>query len=134
MARTLLPSAILAGMLAVTSAIVTSADELSDAERSDGFVSIFDGKSLDGWQGATDLRWGRPAADRQPPPKFGSGIGSKPGRSKRNVVIRTRMGPPSHGSSGRYDAHGRCRGHAVLRAMAARFRKCRRRLGASVAA
>ena len=40
--------AILAGMLAVALAIVTSADELTDAEKPDGFASIFDGKSLDG--------------------------------------------------------------------------------------
>ena len=41
-------------MLAVTSAIVASGDELADAEKSDGFLSIFDGKALDGWQGAIE--------------------------------------------------------------------------------
>ena len=54
MTRILSRSAVLAGMVAVTLAIVASAEQLTDAERADGFVSIFDGKSLDGWQGAIE--------------------------------------------------------------------------------
>ena len=54
MTRALPRSAVLAGMVAVTLAIVASAEQLTDSEKSDGFVSIFDGKSLDGWQGAIE--------------------------------------------------------------------------------
>ena len=57
MARMLSLSRILARMLTVTLPILVSAEELPDAEKTDGFVSIFDGRSLDGWQGATD-HWG----------------------------------------------------------------------------
>jgi hypothetical protein len=45
---------ILAGFLAVTLPMRASAQELPDSEKSEGFVPIFDGRSLDGWQGATD--------------------------------------------------------------------------------
>ena len=54
MTRTISHSAFMVGMLIVTLATVASADGLSEAEKSAGFVSIFDGKSLDGWQGATE--------------------------------------------------------------------------------
>ena len=45
---------ILAGILAVMLPMLASAQELPDAEKSEGFVPIFDGRSLEGWQGATD--------------------------------------------------------------------------------
>ena len=46
-------------LLLILSPVVAQA-ELSEEERSEGFVSLFDGHSLDGWMGAVD---GYTAAD-----------------------------------------------------------------------
>ena len=54
MTRKISHSAFMVPMLMATLATTASADGLSEAERSAGFVSIFDGKTLDGWQGATE--------------------------------------------------------------------------------
>ncbi len=41
-----------AAMVAVTCAVGTARAEVSEKEQGEGFVSLFDGKSLDGWIGA----------------------------------------------------------------------------------
>ena len=50
------PVALLVGfaLLAVAVQAAGGADEAADKEKADGFVSLFNGKNLDGWAGPTD--------------------------------------------------------------------------------